>query len=247
MRHSVSGMGVLYLWEASTILLGIYYLYTRYKKALLIFLIWLFASPLAASIALPTPHPLRSLVMLPIPHIFSAFGLFFGFQLMTAKYRKIATVCMSLLIIFFLALFLQKYVTQNKVTASSDWADGYEQLVRVVETYEKSYEKIVVTGYYWQPYAYFLFYKRIDPGLYQRTGSNASFDKYLFAGTDWDRRVSRATLDKLNLEEYSKTSNALIILSPSEYNVQQKYVSKLEEIKNHNGNVVFVIGELRTE
>ena len=51
-------------------------------------------------------------------------------------------------------------------------------------------------------------------------------------------------LGDLDLEEFGGTLNMLIALSPIEYSLQNENVRVLDMIKNHNGEIVFYIGEL---
>ena len=108
---------------------------------------------------------------------------------------------------------------------------------------EKNYDKIVISGHYWQPYIYFLFYKKYDPSLYQKYGSKKGFDKYLFGGTSWD--MNGKELGEQDIEKFAGIKNVLIALSPVEYNLQKERINVAKEIKNHNNEIVFIVGTLK--
>ena len=104
---------------------------------------------------------------------------------------------------------------------------------------EEKYDKIIVSGHYWQPYIYFLFYKKYDPAKYQRTGNKKGFDKYLFGGTSWD--MGGKELGDIDLRKFAGTNNALIALSSVEYSMQKDNVNVVKEIRNHNNDIVFFV------
>lgn len=242
-RHKTEGFGQMYLWEAIFLLAGLYVLIKLPQKPRNIIILWLLIAPIAAAVSQPSPHALRSLNMLPMPQILTALGLYYIYSLVKPQFRTTFIVA----IISIAGIFSVKYIYQYHFTSlavSKDWADGYKQLATYIFQKENEYDKIVVSGHFWQPHMYFLLYKQYPPELYQEKGSKAGFDKYLFGGTSWDQGEE---LDKVDLRKYAKTDNILIALSQEEYNFQKNNIKVLKKIYNHNKELVFIIGELKDD
>lgn len=248
-RHSPRGMGLLYLWEIPFLLTGLYILFRHFSFPVKItILVWLLAASLPAALSVPTPHALRSLNILPIPQILTAIGVFHVFIMFSKNLRKIYTVILILMVIFFLIQYVNLYIYTNTKSNISDWADGYKQLTEYVFTRETSYDKILISGHYWEPYIYFLFYKKYDPKMYQENGTSYGFGKYIFGGTSWDKNKNSQELGNVSLREYAKTSGRLLVaLSPEEYNAKKDNINRLTEIRNNNDKTVFVVGEVRAQ
>ena len=240
-RHRTFGFGVMYLWEAPFLLFGIYLLFTLSKKVRNFVLLWVLIAPLAASVALPAPHALRSLNMLPMPQLLTGMGLFYFLFLLQGKKR---VICMALITLCIITSFIQYVVSYQKTiyAVGREWADGYKQLTQYVFANEYKYDKIIVSGYNWQPYIYFLFYKKYDPTLFQQSGNNIRFDKYMFGGTEWDHGIE---LHNSNLKDFAHTNNALVALSPKEYDAQKKHIQVTKRIYDHAGEPIFIVGTLR--
>lgn len=245
-RHGPRGMGLLYYWELPFLLIGLYALlrYAPNSSIKAIVLLWIVIALIPASFSIPAPHALRSLNVLPMPQLLIAMGLWFCYTKVLSKKRLLF---ISVVGIFILGCFLNYlylyYEKTPKITASA-WADGHKQLTTYVFANEKSYDKILITGEYWQPYIYFLFYKKYDPSLFQKYGTNRKFDKYVFGGTSWDKEQYHQTLESVDLAEFAGSKNTLVVLSPKEYSMQKDHIEKLTDIRNNNNELVFIVGKL---
>lgn len=242
-RHSTRGMGMMYLWEFPFLLLGLYILFWRMpKKAKLIILSWILLAPIPAAISVPTPHALRSLNILPMPELLVGLGITWLFLLLSKKWRIVFSVVLSLTVLGSLGYYLYLYYGPNIKITSSDFGDGYKQLFQYTIPREQQYQKIVITGHYWKPYIYALFYKKYNPLLYQKSGHWYGFDKYLFSGTRWGQ--GEHELDNVNLKAFAHENNILVALSPDEYVTQKDHVKILQKIYNHHGDLVFLVGKV---
>lgn len=242
LRHGVKGMGLLHIWMAPFIILGTVVLFFLPVKVRLLILLWLIIAPIPAALSLPAPHALRSLNILPIPQILTAIGLVTTFAFIP-RYAKVYAITIFMLIVSIsMYYYLYLYYNENAKAASVYWADGYKQLTHYIFKYETKYDKVIISGHYWQPYIYFLFYKQYDPKMFQEHGSKQKFDKYLFGGTSWDRNGKE--LHNVDLVKFAGTTNTLVALSKTEYRSQEKKVKKLTEIRTHDGQVIFIVGEL---
>ena len=243
-RHSVSGMGLLYIWELPFLLIGLQFLFRYWKKAFIFLLFWFLVGPLPSAIAVPSPHALRSLNMLPVPQIVTAIGVISVFLFLKKKERIIFIVVMGIVITSFFTRYISTYYQVYANKSSSYWSDGYKQLVEYTSVHQAQYNKIVISGHYWKPYIYVLFFEKVNPLAYQKYGSERGFDKYVFGGTAWG--VGEKELDKVDLRSMTAgDKSVLVALSPSEFEIQESHINKITEIKNHNNESVFIIGELR--
>ena len=242
-RHGVSGVGVIYLWGAVFLLPGIMALFKLDRKKRALIILWILIAPIPAAVSVPSPHALRSLNMLPMPQLLCALGAVLIFIKLKNYQRYAFFGGMVLVISFFFLRYLYVYFGPNAIFTSREWGDGYKQLTQYVFNNEKNYDKIVISGHYWQPYIYFLFYKKYDPSLYQKYGSKKGFDKYLFGGTSWD--MNGKELGEQDIEKFAGIKNVLIALSPVEYNLQKERINVAKEIKNHNNEIVFIVGTLK--
>lgn len=243
-RHSIDGMGMMYIFEAPFFIIGLFILHRNLKDKRLFWfiLLWLAVSPLPASLTQPAPHALRSLNMLPIPQVLISSGLIYLYYLFKGYQKVIFSSCMVLLIVISFSVFTNKYKS-HMISAGNEWGDGYKQLVDEVKKRYSDYDKIVITGDNWEPYIYFLYYTNYNPVLYQKNGDSTGFDKYIFGGTSWDKNKNRPTIQQLDIHSLLKQSKTLLILTTSEYNNLNTKFHKIGEIKNHNNETVYIISE----
>lgn len=241
-RHGVKGVGILYIWAILFIIPGLFALKKLERKTAYVLTVWIAIAIIPAAIAIPSPHALRSLNMIPIPQIILALGIVAAYAFISKKFRPIFIVFMGGVIIYSFLSYASAYFVNSK-KVSSDWADGYKQLTSYVFANENRYDKVIVSGHYWQPYVYFLFYKKYDPKLFQESGSKTNFDKYIFGGTGWDKDINRKELGEEDLEKLSGTKKYIVALSPEEYLKLQEKLVVVDEIRNHNNEVVFLIAK----
>lgn len=248
-RHKIAGMGLLYLAELPLILFGLFALLKLIPswriKVLVLSAIAFGIVP--ASISTPSPHALRSLNVLPMPQLLSSLAIVYILKIVSLKkYLKLFASGAVVVVFFFsIRFYLNSYYFISAKEFTSIWADGYKQLTEYVFTNEAKYDKVLVTGHYWQPYIYFAFYKKYDPATFQTTGNAKQFSKYLFGPTGWDEGGNRSELENVDLKKFAQSKNVLIALSPGEFNQQSRNLEKLAEIHDHKGDLVFVVGKTK--
>ena len=191
-RFSVQEVGQLYLIELPFLLIGFYAL-TKLKnrQSALTILGWFFLGPVPAAMARETPHALRTLSMLPTPHIIIALGLVYSVKLIKIDKRILFTVYCLLFtasLVYFQIIYYRYYPQEY----AGEWLTSYPRLVNFLNTSEAAInaKKITVTSDLGRPYIYFLFYGKYPPDKYaaevRRTGNVFSvftvhgFDKYEF-------------------------------------------------------------------
>jgi 4-amino-4-deoxy-L-arabinose transferase-like glycosyltransferase len=240
-RHKSYGMGQIYLWEFPFLLLGIVVAWKISRRLGIFLLCWLLVAPIPASITLNTPHALRTLNIVPVLYILISLGVT-SIWLYYPTFRKVYVPIVSIIASIFFMYYVTSYYAMYRTVSAHAWGDGYKQLVHYMSKNKKNYDKAVISGYYWQPYAYFLFYERVNPQEYQANGDKTKFGTYLFGGTIWDRQGYSDDISTKDLVQYAGSQNIIVALSPDEFAKQTQLV-KLTEIRDAAHNVVFVIAK----
>lgn len=239
-RHSVSGMGELYIFYIPFLIIGLLKLWEReplYKK---IIILWLLISPLAAALSLPSPHALRSLLLAPAFDILISLGiaLCFVFLIKSKKiYKSLFKLVLICLLFFFVFRYLHLYYIHEK-DKSSSWADGHEQLFSYLMENESDYDQIYVTGKYWRPYIFMLFYNRYSPELQHLNPSNSQIGKYYFGYASFDSSNPRYNYQQLSLDKLRNTPKTLLALAPDEKRNDDKIINIIYSV---NHQPVFLI------
>lgn len=245
-RHSPRGMGVLYLYDFLFILVGFFVLIRKIsRKVGLFILIWLIVFPISAALSIPVPHSLRTINLLPLPQVLTAIGMLYLVTLIPQRFAKLYFGVLSILILSFFIKYINLYQISNTQLSVSDWGDGYKQLINYTNSLDAKYDKIIISGYYWQPYMYTLFYTEYDPKSYQNVGTSERFGKYIFGGTSWDQDVIRDALDQVDLRILAGKNSTLVALAPVEFKKQKENISVKNRIYDHTGKVVFIVGEVK--
>ena len=170
-----------------------------------------------------------------------ALGIIWVLFKIGKKHQRAASAVIIGICLYFFTNYISIYYGSYPGNSSRQWADGYKELVSFISENENRYDKILISGHYWQPYVYFLFYKKYDPTLFQSTGSKSGFDKFMFSGTHWDNEGRE--YDQENLSRLAGTDNFLVALSPGEYSFQEKNIKLIKKIYNQNGDLIFIVGE----
>jgi len=220
-RHSVSGMGELYVFQIPLLIIGVIAMFrTKWKNKGL--LIGLFAvSAIPPALATPAPHALRGILFAPLWATLTAIGVASFLKLKLSKLIKISTlVALTLVGIYNFATYLHLYYSHYPKLRARDWSDGYEEMVKYVDSIKDNYSEIALTDYYGQPYIFVLFYSKYDPKTYQTQG----LAKYEFFGGSWQK---------------TKPGEALLITPPW----QSHPNSVLKNIYAINGDLTFTVSE----
>lgn len=157
-RHQMPGFGLLYRWQLPFLLIGIFFLLKQKKSLLRKVVFWLLLlSPVAASVARPSPHSLRVLLMVIPLTIFIAFGIISVFEKRKILF-KFTLMAVLFIAIFEFSMYLHHYYAHYPRVNIKDWDGGYKQIIQEVTAYEVRYKTIVVDANFDLPYTYFLFY-----------------------------------------------------------------------------------------
>lgn len=238
-RHKTLGVGHMYLWQLPFLIIGVVSLFFIRRRMTVVILFWLVLAAIPAALSVPASHALRSLNMLPAYILIATLGVLSFYKFIPKKYHLISSITIIVLTIYSFIVFVNDYKKTAYVNSFA-WADGYKQLFTYLDNHKDDYEKIIISGHYWQPYAYSLFYSNYDPKEYLKNGNKDSFDKYIFGGTIWEKE---SEIGRDSLKGMVGSGKTLVVISPPEYKAVSKQIKRIENIYNHNNKLVFIIGE----
>jgi len=237
-RHHAVGMGMLYLWDAPFIILGIFYLLKKVNKETKFIFLWFLTAPIASAFTTGTPHAVRALFYLPIYQIFTAWGLIRFIDYLKANSRKLflmpIVVFTFSFFIFNFYYYLHMYYVHTPVEYAEWWQYGYKELIGEINKLKPNNKKIIITYHYDQPYIYVLFYNKIDPNWYQQNWGKGEILRA-------ERKFGNYELRNLNWLEDQKLTN--VILVGTEEEIPKDAQGFIKNIYFPNGNVAFRIIE----
>ncbi len=214
-RHHASGMGNMYLFSLPFILLGIFFLLTRFLRQSLLVFLWFLLAGLPAAPTTEAPHSIRSLVFLPTWQIFEAAGLLFMFILIRKRIWKnlfIVLVSMGYLINFI--YFYHQYFIHTNTDFQREWIYGYKEVILDMQK-ENHY---IFSNKFEQPYIFYLFYTKYDPGKYLKEGG------------------SNRTLSKCYSIDYAYFGDCKKVLQKEDYyfSIKDEQVNNMKLVKSIN-------------
>lgn len=246
-RHSVSDIGMMHTFLLPFFVLGLIYIVSHQRFARVILVLWLIYSPISASVSTPVPHSLRSLLMLPVVEIIAAYGFIWFVTYIkrhTSKLIYTMSLCIFLLIYgyYFMNYLYQYYVASSK--NSSYWAYGHEELFTYTQSVRQDYDKIYVTGHYWRPYIFMLFYTAYPPHSYQENGSHTEIGQYRFGHASYDSSDPHYVYSDTLVDEIRNEGNNLLVLAPGEVKEDDHVIKTINFLNN---TPAFVIVKSRPE
>lgn len=234
--------GALYPFEAIFLLFGIIPLFSLPRFPALIILTWLFTAFLPGAFSINQPNTLRTLIAAPAFAILSGIGLHKIINLLPKKsiFTFYTLIFLFTLFIHEFPKFLNAYFVDNPSNNAVAFGDGNKQMVEYVTQHESAYDRIYISGYYWRPYIFLLYWGNVDPREYQRSGSRERIGKYSFTAASWDTngiKLMDPAFDPNTLETSGKT---LFILSPQELEIQKRHFKKIDSISGRRASRIFI-------
>lgn len=142
-RHQLVGFGPLPYWQLPFLIIAIITLIKNHQKILAtVTLILLFIAPLSAALALPSPHTLRSLLMVFPLCILVGIGILITIK--NLRRRPIVLMFFFLLICYETALYFHTYYGQYAVISAYDWGAEFKEVVAKTSKLQHTYAHIVV-------------------------------------------------------------------------------------------------------
>lgn len=208
-----------------------------------ILMAWFMAAFLPGALSTNQPNALRTLLAAPLFSICSGIGAIQLYNVIEKRKRFLyGAVSFGLLFAFFIYTFYQSYFIVNPTRNALAFADGYEQMIAYVRAHESRYDRIVISGYYWRPYIFMLYWGNADPKLYQQHGTRNGWGKYIFTGAEWDTNEAflyETSFDPKQLV-LSSPDKTLFILANSEYATNQSRYISLDTINGRHAPSVFI-------
>lgn len=235
--------GLLYLYGAVFILVGLFAVFKSRKNIFLIFLLLLSAIPDSLS---GSGHDVRSSTMLPFLIIFESVGLFSTFSYLTKKklFGKTIQLFIVGLVLFSVTSFAVSYFTYFKKHHSSYSLYVYKELSQDLPELSKEYSNIYISTYMNDDsqYIFYLFYNKYDPIKFQSKEDVVyEVEKNGFVNVkkiDNVNFTSFRIVDEIPKEIVDK--NSLLIASPNAFPSE---VESLKEYKDLSGGVIFKVVE----
>lgn len=166
-RISTQDVGILYIWEAVTLTLGLLVLFRRKEGEWWIVPVWLLVGIIPAATARDTPHALHIESSIPAFQILSAVGLVYIVKrllsIRSPLLAKGAIVALGGFIVISVSYYLHGYYAHYPSLSAGDWQYGYKESVEYVQSVEKEYDVIAMTQKMGRPYIYYAFYMKIPP------------------------------------------------------------------------------------
>jgi 4-amino-4-deoxy-L-arabinose transferase-like glycosyltransferase len=239
--------GALYPFDAILIVLGLIALRHLAPFAIWIIGAWLFSGFLPGAFSVNQPNTLRTLVVAPAFAVLSGLGMWFALQT-TSKWKP-SKIYIPLALIVALTIafpkFLSAYFIDNPTNNAIGFADGNKQMVDYVETHKAEHDRIYVSGYYWRPYIFTLYWGNIAPVDYQKHGSREQIDTLSFTSAAWDTSGIKLMDAAVDITKLSHTDTTLFILSPAEFAIHQKHLIKIDQINGRIASEVFIVATMK--
>ena len=232
-RHRTPNTGQLYYFQIPLVLFSILYLIAKKTREHIFALILAFIFPISAIFSDLTPHALRSSLGSINLTILSAFGIIWIQKL--PNYLKNT---IPIIITLSIGLYLYQYHLISPKLDSVAWGYGHKELFSYLEKYPN--ESIIVTGRYWNPYIYYLYYNQFPPKDYQNIADpKIKINNYYFAGAGWDGK--EIISNNLILKTLQNQKTSIIVTSPAEDSSITINKTHIHTINDKENNPIFLI------
>lgn len=155
MRHSVAGIGELYLFQLPLLMVGFFFLVKRkhYKELSLLFLS-IILYPIGSMFTVDTSVQATRSIIGVIPfQILSAYGLYYFLLFLKQNYRVFyypSILLTSTIILFSLTVFVSLYFMQYPLYAANymGWQHGYRHTIHYFYQQESRFDQLLITHRY---------------------------------------------------------------------------------------------------
>ncbi len=235
-RHTTQNSGLLYLSLSPFLFIGLAILLSN-RFLIKSLTPWILLAPVAASLYYPNPHALRSFILNPVLIITMSLGIVVIIRIINTKLNNISITAIVLLclVAFNYHNYLHNFYNHEK-DKSLNWAYGHKELYQYLQTVENKYDNIFITGKYWRPYIFMLFYNQYSPSDYQKSPANNHIGKYYFGYASFDQTNPRYDYEELDMSKL-KNENTLFVLSPEELAGEET----IKTIKTPDDKPIFLI------
>lgn len=226
-QHHAVDFGMLYLFSLPFILIGVYFLANNFSKRIGVLFLLMALAPLASSISSGSPHPVRAIIMAPIFDVFFAAGIIFALQ----KISQTFNVRVRYAIVFGLAFaflinvlyYFNQYYVHTPREYGYFWQYGNKEAVEYVYKNKEKYDRVIFSYEYDQPYAFYLFYNKIDPIWYQE---NWNFTKNGIMPR-FERKFDNIEFRDINYGQDKNLPNTLLVGTPNEISESESTIKTI--------------------
>ncbi len=184
LRYRIPNSGLLYLFELPLLLLGLWSMLRDQKRLGYFFAGWVLLAPVGSALTFDDiPNLQRTLIIFPALSIIAAYGLVTLGQ-NVKMYRRLLIAIGGIFILLSILQYLHQYYIHAVVHQPWYRQEGYQELVKKVDTRLSSYQKAIITNRETAPTIFFLFYGKYDPATFQKETKNSvlrDFDRVGFA------------------------------------------------------------------
>lgn len=172
--------GLLYLWEAPFLLIGIFYFFfsKEIDKRIKCFIaLWIISDFIAPGITTGAPHAMRAYTLLPVPQMIVALGVVWSTEFIQ-KYSKKATVSFVIFFSMIIAVSLVQFFSNYFLIFPKNQSESFQYALENAFQYTRQHKisPIVISNKdnLYQSYMFYLFYTKFDPITYQKLGGTKS-------------------------------------------------------------------------
>jgi hypothetical protein len=199
LRYTIGNHGVFYPIEFPFLLLGFAVLFSRHKKLWLLLIAWWFIAILPTSLV-GKAYSLRSLAVLPVPLIFTSFGIVWLYhylhQHLFKNSARLFAVSSCMLFSIYISYFVLRYAYAYP-TYAYYWYDGMiKDMLDYAKSREHEFDQIYITRHYGKTELYYAFYRQFPPTKYQvfQKDKPTRLGKYFFTDVNVQQDFDVRTL-----------------------------------------------------
>jgi len=176
--YSIWSRGRIYFIDLIFIVLGIAFIFSKFKKEALFIIALFLISGLPGAVG-GSPFSARNFLMSVILPIFTAGGTLFLYNLKlfkkykNLKYKKLLVICIILLYAYSLSSYLFDYYFRYPKIGGEAWGKSFKNLsYKILENKEK-YEKVIIGPTTHGDFIQFAFYAKLKPSEVQEIWKNS--------------------------------------------------------------------------
>lgn len=234
-RNKVPETGQFFLIQSLFLIAGIFFLMKFESKLKYLIVVWIIIAPLASAMTYQTPHAVRALSMVIPLTLIMSYGFINFLRFINIRKVKITAGILFLVILGFeFVHYSESYYVHSPKRYPLAWEYGFSEMVQKLNKYENSFDKVVITDRYDQPYILVLFFKQYDPKKYQPQALLSERDKFNFGTV---RSFDKYEFHKITKEEIKNSHDTLFIATPEEAG---ENANMLDEVYFPNGEKAFI-------
>jgi len=248
----IPGRGVLYTLEIIPIFMGLaFYIKKGELKNMKLIIIWILLALIPAALSKgPGGSGTRVAVMMPAIQILSAYGIVLGIELLKKKFKNIALIKFSYVMVISLYLisllfFIEDYRYHANVRGAKFMQYGMKEVVGYISEVEDKYGEILLSRSLSVPNIWVQFYQKIDPRIVQRSSKDwLIYEKKGYVSIDQmsEYPLGKYIFGSIEKQKLAGKDSLLVVGKPEEFRENQE---ALEIINYPNGSPAYLIVDAR--